>query len=60
MAKCNNCGTSLSCGCHVRVALDKQQCCTSCVSAYNQKLTQPKVQPKPVQLPKNNQSLSQL
>ena len=38
MAKCNNCGKNLSCSCQVRIALDKKQCCTSCVGNYNQQL----------------------
>ena len=36
--KCSNCNSRLSCGCQKRTASDGKSCCTSCISAYEQKL----------------------
>ena len=36
--KCPNCNATLSCGCQRRTASDGKGCCSSCVSAYEQKL----------------------
>jgi len=36
--KCPNCNSTLSCGCQRRTASDGTQCCSSCVSQYEQKL----------------------
>jgi len=44
MAKCSNCSKILSCGCQKRVASNKAQVCTNCISAYEMKLKQ--LQPK--------------
>jgi hypothetical protein len=38
--KCTNCGNNLSCGCKKRVAQDGTSCCTECIAAYNNKITQ--------------------
>ena len=40
MAKCSNCNRNLSCGCQKRVASNKAQVCTNCISAYEMKLKQ--------------------
>jgi hypothetical protein len=39
MAKCSNCGATLSCGCKKRTAKDGKSCCALCVDKYNQALT---------------------
>lgn len=36
---CTNCHAKLSCGCQQRVATNGASCCTSCVAAYNQRLS---------------------
>ena len=41
-SKCSNCGKALSCGCQRRTASDKRQVCSSCIAAYEAKLTQGK------------------
>jgi len=43
MAACPNCKKALSCGCQKRVASNKTQVCTNCITAYEVKLKQ---QPK--------------
>tara|TARA_Y100000385_G_C12932659_1_gene567452 strand:- start:589 stop:762 length:174 start_codon:yes stop_codon:yes gene_type:complete len=39
MANCKNCGLKLSCSCKVRKAKDGKECCTACVTKYNNQLT---------------------
>ena len=43
MSNCPNCKVRLSCGCQKRIASNKTQVCTSCITAYEVKLKQ---QPK--------------
>lgn len=38
MAKCTNCGATITCGCQKRTAKDGKSCCSSCVAAYDAKL----------------------
>lgn len=38
---CNNCKTTLSCGCQQRTASDGKQVCSNCISSYENKLKQP-------------------
>ena len=45
MANCPNCKTKMSCGCQKRTAKDGKVVCSTCVNAYNQKLT---VNQKPI------------
>ena len=42
-SKCSNCGRGLSCGCQKRRASDGREVCTTCVSAYEAKLKQEKL-----------------
>jgi len=42
-SKCKNCGSTLSCGCQQRRAIDGAQTCANCVNAYNNKLKQQKL-----------------
>lgn len=45
MAKCLNCGKSLSCGCQKKTATDGKSVCATCVVAYETRLkSQPRVQ----------------
>jgi len=37
-ASCQNCGTSLSCGCQKRTASDGKQVCSTCIASYEAKL----------------------
>lgn len=46
MAKCNNCGKHLSCGCKKRLAKDGKSCCQDCVNYYNETLTGKKINQK--------------
>jgi hypothetical protein len=38
MAQCNNCKSSLSCGCQNRKASDGTQVCANCITQYEQKI----------------------
>ena len=38
MAKCGNCGKALSCSCKKRKAKDGKECCTYCITNYNNSL----------------------
>jgi len=38
MAKCLNCGKSLSCGCQKKKASDGKLVCTTCIANYELKL----------------------
>lgn len=38
MKTCNNCGTTITCGCQERVASNGKQVCNACLSAYEQSL----------------------
>lgn len=38
MAKCLNCGKSLSCGCQKKKASDGKSVCTNCIAQYELKL----------------------
>lgn len=31
---CQNCGTTLSCGCQKRIASNKKEVCSSCITSY--------------------------
>ena len=44
MSICANCKTSLSCDCQKRIATNGMQCCAKCVSDYEQKIRQEKLQ----------------
>lgn len=35
---CNNCNTTITCGCQKRTASDGKQVCSSCILSYEQKL----------------------
>ena len=37
--KCNNCNSTLSCGCQRQTARDGKSCCNKCVSTYNKTIT---------------------
>ena len=38
MAQCNNCQSTLSCGCQQRVASNGANVCANCITAYEAKL----------------------
>ena len=38
MKTCNNCGTTITCGCQERVASNGKQVCGACITAYEQSL----------------------
>ena len=43
---CQNCGSRLSCGCQKRTASDGKQCCSKCITAYQNKLAKNNATPK--------------
>lgn len=45
MAKCGNCGKSLSCGCQKRKASDGASVCSSCVANYEKRQVNKTVKP---------------
>lgn len=45
MAKCTNCGKTLSCGCQKRKASDGKACCSACISNYETQLKQKTLKP---------------
>lgn len=38
MAQCNNCHSTLSCGCQQRIASNGASVCANCIAAYEAKL----------------------
>ncbi len=42
MSKCNNCNSTLTCGCKKRKAKDGKSVCVNCVNTYNAKLASQK------------------
>lgn len=47
MTSCPNCGTQLGCSCQLRTASDGKKVCSTCITAYENKLkiTQSNAQP---------------
>lgn len=43
MAKCSNCGATMSCGCQKRVSADGKQGCTKCISTLKKATAPPKI-----------------
>ncbi len=54
MAKCLNCGATLTCGCQKRTAKDGKACCSSCIASYESKLKRSAVQTVPPKTPPPN------
>ena len=42
MSQCQNCKTTLSCGCQRKKASDGKQVCSNCINAYEKKLKETK------------------
>lgn len=40
MARCGNCGATLSCSCKMRKASNGKSCCVNCISNYERTLKQ--------------------
>lgn len=38
MRTCPNCGSTITCGCQDRVASNGRQCCSSCITLYEQQI----------------------
>ena len=36
--KCNNCNSTLSCGCQRQTARDGKSCCNKCIASYNKSI----------------------
>jgi len=53
---CPNCNSKLSCGCQKRVASDKKQCCSACVTQYEQNLKKNPPPPVPKQASNTGQA----
>lgn len=58
MAKCGNCGRTLSCGCQKRKASNGASVCANCISSYEQTQTDNIIKPLEANLEKEVNKLT--
>lgn len=58
MAKCGNCGKSLSCGCQKRKASNGASVCSNCIASYEKTQVNKTIKPLEVNLEKEVNKLT--